>query len=182
VRRVTWEERLLELFDDLEQQAEGLALRARDAEAGERARDLYSEIDLASRLHASVGSEVDLVVPGAGALAGRLLRAGRGWCLLEPRSAPGQEVVVNLAGLLAVRGLAPRAAPEQVRGVAARLGIASALRGVAAEPDAVVVVRVDGEVRRGRIARVGADFLELVGEVGTTEAIPMAAVCVVRRA
>jgi hypothetical protein len=181
VRRVTWEERLLELFDDLEQQAEGLALLARDAEVSQRARDHYTEIDLASRLHASVGTEVDLVVPGAGPITGRLLRVGNAWCLVEPADARGQEVIVNLAGLLSARRLAVRAAPEPVRGIVARLGIASALRGAAAASDAVVVVRVDGEVRRGRLGRVGSDFVELVGETGTAEAVPMTAVSVVRR-
>ena len=178
---VTWEERLLELFDDLEQQAEGLALLARDAEVSERARDHYTEIDLASRLHASVGAEVELVVPGAGSLTGRLLRVGTAWCLIEPVAARGQEVIVNLDGLLSARRLAVGAAPAPVRGVVTRLGIASALRSVATEPHPVVVVRVDGEVRRGRIGRGGSDFVELVGEAGTPEAIPMGAVSVVRR-
>jgi len=177
---VTWEERILELFDDLEQQAEALALLARDAEVGERARDHYTEVDLASRLHASVGSEVELVVPGAGAVVGRLLRVASGWCLVEPATARGSEVILNLQGLLSARGLTARAAPEQVRGVAARLSIASALRGVAAEHDDVVLVRVDGQVRRGRVSRVGSDFLELVGEAGA-EAVPMTAVSAVRR-
>jgi hypothetical protein len=181
VRRVTWEERLFEVFDDLEQQAEGLALRARDAEVNERARDHYSEVDLASRLHASVGAEVELVVPGAGLVLGRLLRAASGWCLLEPSTAPGQEVIVNLAGLLGARGLVARAAPEQVRGVAARLGIASALRRVSAGQEVVVLVRSDGEVRRGRLGRVGSDFLELRAE-GAAEVVPMAALATVRRA
>ena len=178
---MTWEERLFEVFDDLEQQAEGLALRARDAEASARARDLYTEVDLASRLHASVGTSVELVVRGAGAVRGRLLRAANGWCLVEPADAAGQEVIVNLDGLLAARGLTPRAAPVVVRGVAARLGIASALRTVAALQQDVVIVRVDGEVRRGRIARVGADFAELTGEEGGVELVPMAAISVVRR-
>ena len=176
-----WEERLLEVFDDLEQQAEGLALLARDAAVGERARELYSEVDLASRLHGSVGAPVELVVPGAGAVRGRLARAGRDWCLLAPDDGPGTEVVVNLRGLLGVRGLAPRAAPERTRSVTARLGLASALRGVAADAEPVVVVRTDGEVRRGRLARVGADFVELLTESGHVEVLPMTALAVLRR-
>ena len=178
---MTWEERLFEVFDDLEQQAEGLALLARDAEASERARDHYTEVDLGARLHASIGTEVELVVPGGGAVRGRLLRVATGWCLVEPVSAPAQEVIVNLERLLSARGLAPRAAADQVRGVASRLRLGSALRGVAAEQDAVVLVRVDGEVRRGRFGRVGAVFVELVGESGTTEVLPMSALSVVRR-
>jgi hypothetical protein len=179
---VTWEERLFEVFDDLEQQAEGLAVVARDAAVGERARDLYSEVDLASRLHGSVGAVVELVLAGVGIVRGRLARTGRGWCLLAAQDGAGPEVVVNLAGLLSVRGLAVRATPEPVRGVTARLTLASALRGVAAEDGPVVVVRSDGEVRRGRLGRVGADFVELVAESGPTEVLPMAAVAVVRHA
>ena len=179
---MSWEERLLDVLDDLEQQAEGLALAARDAEVAERARDHYSEVDLASRLHASVGGAVELVLPGVGALRGRLLRVARGWCLLQPAGASGGEAIVALTGLLSARGLAQRAAPEAVRTVTARLGIASALRSVAAEQEPVVLLRTDGEVRRGRLVRVGADFVELVGEAGTADLLPMAAVAVVRRA
>jgi len=179
---VRWEERLLEVFDDLEQQAEGLALLARDAAAGERARELYSEVDLASRLHGSVGAAVELAVPGAGPVRGRLVRTGRGWCLLATEDGTGIEVIVNLDGLLGVRGLAPRAAVERTRAVTTRLGLASALRGVAAEQEPVAVLRRDGEVRRGRVTRVGADFVELLGESGATEVLPMAAVALVRQA
>ncbi len=182
VRGKSWEEQLLEVFDDLEQQAEGLGLAARDAEVGERARDHYSEVDLASRLHASVGTSVELVVPGVGALRGRLIRVARGWCLLEPAGGSGQEAIVTLAGLLSARGLAQGASPEAVRAVTSRLGMASALRSVAFEQELVVLVRTDGEVRRGRLGRVGADFVELTGESGGVEALPIAAVAVVRRA
>jgi hypothetical protein len=178
---VTWEERLFEVFDDLEQQAEGLALVARDAAAGERARELYSEVDLASRFHGSLGASVGLVLPGAGTIRGRLARTGRGWCLLAAEDGAGSEVIVNLDGLLSARGLAPRATPERARSVTARLGLASALRGVAADAEPVVVVRRDGAVRRGRLGRVGADFVELLAESGPPEVIPMAALAVLRR-
>ena len=177
---MTWEERLFEVFDDLEQEAEGLALVARDAAVGERARELYSEVDLASRFHGSLGADVELVVPGAGALRGRLTRTGRDWCLLELGHGTGPEAVVNLDGLLSVRGLAPRAAPERVRAVTARLGLASALRRLATDTAPVVVVRRDGEVRRGRLGRVGADFVELLPESGQAEVVPMRALAVVR--
>ena len=178
---MTWERRLFEVLDDLEQQAEGLALVARDAAAGERARELYSEVDLASRLHGSVGAPVELVLPGAGTVRGRLARAGRGWCLLSADEDAGPELIVNLDGVLSVRGLAPRATPERARAVTARLGLASALRGVAAEAEPVVVVRRDGAVRRGMLGRIGADFVELLVESGPPEVLPMAAVVVLRR-
>ena len=121
------------------------------------------------------------MLPGAGVLRGRLERTGRDWCLLAAEDGTGREVVVNLLGLLSVRGLTTRAAPERGRAVTTRLGIASALRRLAAEPEPVVVVRRDGEVRRGRLGRVGADFVELVGESGTVEVVPMTAVAVLRQ-
>ena len=54
----------LELFDDLEQQAEGLALAERDARVAERCRAEYAEVDLVARLHASVGTPVQVEVRG----------------------------------------------------------------------------------------------------------------------
>ena len=56
---MTWERELLDLFEDLEHQAEGLALTDRDAEVAELARSEYAEIDLAARVHASVGQPVE---------------------------------------------------------------------------------------------------------------------------
>jgi hypothetical protein len=178
---VSWEERLFQVFDDLEQEAAGLALVARDAAASERARELYSEVDLASRFHGSVGALVELVVTGSGPVRGRLARVGRGWCLVVLADEDGREAAVNLAGLQGVRGLAARATPEAARPVTSRLRLASALRGMAADGEAVAVTRVDGEVRRGRLLRVGSDFVELLTEVRSTEVVPMSALAVVRR-
>lgn len=179
--RMTWEARLFELFDDLEQQAEGLALQARDVEVAELGRAQYAEVDLASRLHASVGHRVELALAGSDPLRGRLLRVARGWCLIAPQDAPDAEWVVNLRHLVAVRGLAVGAAPEASRGIAARVGIGSALRGLAEERDAVAVLRVDGRVRRGRLGRVGADFLELMVDGDGIEVVATSAIAVVRR-
>jgi len=48
------------------------------------------------------------------------------------------------------------------RSVAARLGLGSALRGVADTQAVILVHHVDGTQSRGHLARVGADFVELV--------------------
>src|SRR3954453_9609446 len=77
-----WEERLLDLFDDLEQQAEGLALAGRDAEVAEQARAEDARVDLDPRVHASTGAELRLWVAGLGPLDARLVQVGDGWCLL----------------------------------------------------------------------------------------------------
>ena len=176
---MSWERALLELFDDLEQQAEGLALAHRDADVAEQARAEYAEVDLESRLHASLDQDVELQVPGAGPLRGRLAQVGRGWCLLASAGGSSREVVVVTRALLSVRGLAAGARPESLRGVASRLGIGSVLRRLAEHGSRVTVVRSDGERRSGVLARVGADFLELADE-GRLELVPFGALVAVR--
>ncbi len=177
---MSWERALLELFDDLEQQAEGLALANRDADVAELARAEYAEVDLESRLHASLDQDVELQVRGAGALRGRLARVGTGWCLLATTGAPGGETVVLTGTVLGARGLAAGARPEPLRGVASQLGIGSVLRRLAEHGSRVTVVRGDGERRSGVLARVGADFLELADE-GRLELVPFGALVAVRR-
>ena len=160
-----WEDGLLELFDDLEQQAEGLALAVRDADVAERSRAEYAQVDLASRLHASAGSPVQLGVVGVGQLDATLVRVGLDWCLVAVGQA---EWVVRLAAITHARGLSPRAVSEPARPVVARLGLGSVLRRVAESRSAVFVHRLDGGVVHGQADRVGADFLEVsVGESPT---------------
>jgi hypothetical protein len=182
---VSWERRLLDLFDDLEQQAEGAALVARDAEVAELARSEYSEVGLADRWHASTGRHVELTALGGVVVRGRVARVGAGWCLVVPEpgatTVQGQEWLVALSGLVAVRGLSPQAQPASLRPLTARLGLASALRGIADDQEQVTVVRTDGERRRGRVGRVGRDFLELLDEAGRLEVVPFSAVSAVRR-
>ena len=176
---MSWERALLELFDDLEQQAEGLALANRDADVAELARAEYAEVDLESRLHASVDGDVELQVQGAGPVRGRLARVGNGWCLVTGGDARGAETVVVVRMVLGARGLSSGSRPESLRGVATRLGIGSVLRRLAEHGARVTVVRVDGERRSGVLARVGADFLELADE-GRLELVPFGAVAAVR--
>ena len=171
-----WEERLLGVLDDLEQQAEGLALAARDVDVAELGRAEYAEVDLAARLHASVGRVVQLDLAGWGRREVVLERVGRGCAVVrEPR--PGaQAAVVNLDHLRGASGLDPGARPEELRRVTARLGLASALRHLADEVERVTVVRADGERRTGALARLGADFVEVVGDAGHVEVVPLAVV------
>lgn len=181
---MTWEERLLDLFEDLEQQAEGAALAARDAEVAELARAEYSEVDLDSRWHASVGREIQVAAVHGLVVRGRVARVGDGWCLVA-RSSDGaegdREWILALRAVVAVRGLSPQARTEPLRPVTGRLGLGSALRGIAEERAAVTVVRGDGTHRRGRLGRVGRDFVELQADDGATEAVPFSAVVAVVR-
>jgi hypothetical protein len=182
-----WEERLLDVFDDLEQQAEGLALAERDAEVAELSRAEYAHVDFASRLHASTGHEVTLVVAGMGHIEARIIRVGLDWMLADD----GQhEWILRTAALAHVRGLSELAVGEQNRSVSARVGVGSALRAVAESRAAVVLHRLDGGLVRGQLRRVGADFVELwvsehaeawtPGQEGHVEVVPFAGLAAVR--
>jgi hypothetical protein len=178
-----WEERLLDLFDDLEQQAEGLALIGRDTEVAEQSRAEYARVDLAARLHASVGRSVRLDVRGLGGVEGRLARVGEGWCLLGDGAV---EWLVRTAAVIAVRGVSQRGRAVDARPVTARLGLTSALRGVAETRSVVVVHSVDATSVRGVLGRVGEDFVELgVGEDRVTSGevvlVPFSGLAALRR-
>ncbi|MEO5708410.1 MAG: hypothetical protein ABIQ59_01115 [Nocardioidaceae bacterium] len=171
-----WEERLLDLFDDLEQQAEGLALGERDAVVAELSRAEYAEVDLAARLHGSTGARLQVEVSGVGALDGSLNRAGDGWCVLD---VAGQGWLVPLPAVLSFRGLGGGGAAEGARPVTARLGLGSVLRGMAEDRGEIVLHRLDGRVVRGLLGRVGRDFVE-VGGPDRVEVVPFGVVAAVR--
>lgn len=177
---MSWDERLGELFDDLEQQAEGLALSQRDAEVAELVRAEYAQVDLTARLHGSLGHRLLLDVDGLRVLDGVLGRVGSGWCLLDSGA---REWVVRLDAVRSLRGLGERVVRAQARPLAARLGLASALRSVAQAQVDAVLHRVDGSATRGRLERVGSDFVDLrVGDrdAGYLETVPFVALAAVR--
>src|SRR3954467_11948586 len=96
-----WRDRLGDVLDDLELQAEGLALAARDAEVAEQSRAEYASVDLPSRLHGSPGARLFVTVRGIGSLEGVLGGVGAGWLLVDTGT---QECVVRLAAVLSLRG------------------------------------------------------------------------------
>jgi hypothetical protein len=155
---VLWEERLLAMFEDLEQQAEGLALSARDAEVAELGRAEYAQVELAARLHGSAGDRVGLAVTGVGVLEATLARVGPDWCLVDDGA---HEWLLRLPAVTRVRGLGERAVDARHRSIGARLSFGSVLRGVADEGVPVLVYLLDGGTLRGAVRRVGADFLEV---------------------
>lgn len=156
---MSWDERLFDLFDDLEGQAEALYADERDAEVADRSRAEYAGVTLAARLMASVGRQVELEVAGAGRVAGTLLRVGDGWCVL--RSALGdRDWLLALAALIAADGLSERALPEVAWSPLARLGLGSALRRLADDAAPVLVITQAGERHSVVLTRVGADFVE----------------------
>jgi hypothetical protein len=174
---VSWERMVLDVLEDLEQQADGQARVQRDAEVAELARAEYAEVSLESRLHAAVGYELEVTLRGLGRLRGRVARVGDGWLLME--RPPGAELVALVPALVGVRGLPARVAPPAVRPVTARLRATSVLRRVSEERDDVVLHRVEGEPLRGPLSRVGSDFVELGGPGGV---VPLSALAAVQRA
>lgn len=174
-----WDERLGGLFDDLEQQADGLALVERDAEVAEQSRAEYAQVDLTGRALASTGHRLLVAVAGVGAIDATLSRAGAGWWLLDDGR---QEWLVVVAAIGSVRGLSSRSVAPEARPVTSRLGVASALREVADPRGQAVLHCSDGSVVRGVLERVGADFVEArVGEGrGQLLTLPFAALAAVR--
>jgi hypothetical protein len=150
-----WEARLFAFLDDLEQQAGATFAAERDQEVAERARAEYARVGVAARLMASLDREVALDVEGAGPVAGRLRRVADGWLLVAAASGSW---IVRLEAIALVRGAAPGAVPPEAWPVTARLGLGSALRGLAGEP--CVVHARGGQRYEARLGRVGADFVE----------------------
>jgi len=161
---VSWEEELFGYLDDLEGRAAALYDAERATEVADRGRAEYRSVALATRLMASVEVDVSLELVGVGAVSGRLARVATGWCLME---GPGQEWVVRLDAVAAVRGASDRAVPEVAWPAVAKLGLGAALTRLADSGQSCAVHRTDGGRHDGTLARVGADFVEVAtGEAG----------------
>ena len=124
-----WEESMFAVFDDLEQQAEGLHLVERDAEVADLTVAEYSRISLAARLHASLGLDLRVRLVGghvdrrpAGA-AGR--RTGCCWSTGPPSGSCAPRASLSSAGLSA------RADNEDTWPVIDRLTLRAVLRRLA---------------------------------------------------
>lgn len=154
---MVWDERLFDLLDDLEGQAEALYAAERDAELADRSRAEYVSVTLASRLMASTGREVNLDLAGAGRVSGELRRVGSGWCLV---SGDGRDYLVPTDAVESVQGLSERALPEVAWSPVARLGLGSALRRLADEGLPCVLVTRSGVRHDVVLLRIGGDFVE----------------------
>ncbi len=175
---MSWEQDLFALFDDLEGQAAAVFEADREAELADRARSEYGAVTLASRLMASRGREVSLDLPHVGRIEGILDRVGDGWCLL---SGSGQDWIVPLHAVVAVRGASGRSVPEVAWSPVDRLGLRSVLRRLADADERCLVHLDDGSRHEAYVQRVGADFLEARAESGERVLLPYAALVVVQR-
>jgi hypothetical protein len=178
------------LFDDMEAQ---LAARQRldlEAEVAERALVDAAGVELASRLRGSLGRSIRVHVSSGTAFEGALSHAGSEALVLDE---PMHQVLIPYAAAAQFAGLSRLAVePSRVR---QRLGLGSALRGLAGSRTRVTILVVRGRVETeqyGVIDTVGGDFLDLavmpVGEdrrpagVRQVVTIPFAALAAIRSA
>jgi len=148
---------LFELFDELEHRAEALYDAERIPELADRGRSEYAAVTLASRLMASIDTDVSVDVVGVGTVQGRLERVAAEWCLLRGN---GQDWIVRTDAVTAFRHASGRSVPEVAWSPLARLGLASTLRRIADSGQRCVVRLRDGAAYDLVLRRVGADFAE----------------------
>lgn len=128
-----------------------------DSEVSERLRTDFAGMELSARLHSQTGRrlKVDTGLPGA--FEGVLSHVGRGWIVLQGR----RSSVIALNHAVQIAGVDRFSAAEAP---AARLGLASALRGLSRDRAAVQVYlagQPPASALDGSVDRVGKDFFEL---------------------
>ncbi|MCC9203606.1 hypothetical protein [Arthrobacter sp. zg-Y769] len=146
------------LFRDMEAQLAAAAGLAAETEISDRVRMELRGISLQDRLRSQGGKQLVFDLGTAGMLRGALKHVGDGWVALEQEHGAALAV---LSHVVAIRGMDRFASPPPGK---VRLGVTSALRGIARDRSAVVVrsAGVPAEAAlNGTIDRVGSDFLEL---------------------
>jgi len=154
------------LFADLEAQLVAHEVAERGDAVAELTRAEHAAIPLADRWRAALGAPVTVELADGERVAGVVRRAAASWVLLDGRGASGQvEHLVPLAAVASVVGLGRQAVPSTARTDA--LGLGTVLRRLQRDR-ARVVVRTRAGQAVGRLARIGADHLDL----DETEAAP----------
>lgn len=154
---MAWDEELFTLFDDLERQAQAQFSAEREVELADRSRAEYASVSWGSRVMASAGSPVSLDVLGVGTVAGSLDRVSDGWCLVR---AAVRDWIVCWDAIGSIAGASARSLPELAWSPLARLGLGSALRGLADAGQDCVLHLGDGTRYDATLGRVGQDFVE----------------------
>lgn len=145
-----------ELFGDLEAQLDAARSAALAADADQRLRREVGRTTIVQRLRAAAGQELVLGVDDQ-VVRGRLDGVGPDWLLVGGIT----ETLVPLATLGWVQGLGREARVGDPGRVWSRLGLGSALRGLARDRAVVRVHHGAGRPVTGTIDRVGADHLDL---------------------
>lgn len=149
------------LFADLETQIAASERLDLDAEIAERARTEEAAVELADRLRGSLGQRIVVQLASGSTFEGTLSHAGSQALVLDE---PQHQMLIPYASAVRYSGLS-RLAIAEPSIVRQRLGLASALRGLARDR-AVLAVLLDGgpageSVVHGVIDRVGRDYLDL---------------------
>lgn len=182
--------RLDALFEDLESQFAALQDGDLYGEVAERIRAEAGRITLLDRLRGAVGTVIRIELTHAEPVQGELVRVGKDCLLLEGERF--EEWLVPVWALTAVHRLGPWAEPAE-GAVAAKLGLAHLLRGVARDRSPVTLYCAGPAPHpvTGTIDRVGADFVELAEhaldaprrrtEVYNVRVVPTQALAALRR-
>ena len=186
-----WEQ----LFSDLDARFDELADAEMMAELADRERVAAGAISVVERIGGAVGRPLRVRTTAGVAVTGPLLEIGPDWLLIQ--EGPGREVLLALAAVTIVEGLAASTGPV-VSGVKLRLNLRFALRGIARDrsPVALVVCGGVGEPMglyteiTGTVDRVGGDFVEVAlhapweprraASVRSVVLVPLTAVVLVR--
>lgn len=149
---VRWDE----LFADLEAQLAAGEAVALAVEVDQEQRRETGTTTLVQRLRAALGQELVLGV-GDQVVRGRLVAVGPDWVL----TGGAVQTLVPCAAVGWVQGLGRGADTAPPGHVWSRLGLRSALRGLARDRAAVQMHVAAGPAVSGTIDRVGADHLDL---------------------
>ena len=176
------------LFAELEAEIDAEADAERRSEIAERTRSEFGRLRLIDRLQpllGRAGSPLRMGLPAGDVVTGSVLSLGSDWVLLAQEGTG--ECLVPLGAAQWIEGLGPSSAEPGWEGkVGARLGLKVALRRIARDRSAVALSLFSGQIRHGRIARVGADHvvLESIGEdreAGGAVTVPLTAIACLRR-
>lgn len=149
------------LFDDMEAQLASADRLELEAEIGERSRADVAGVELADRLRGSLGLRVGVHLASGALFDGVLSHVGGESLVL---SDPYQQVLIPYAAVSRYQGLG-RLAVAEPSSVRRKLGLASALRGLARDRADLLVSLIGGAEGMsglsGVIDRVGRDYFDL---------------------
>lgn len=176
------------LFQDMEAQLAAEQRLALESEVSERVRVELAGIVLADRLRAALDHGVTVLLSSGLRISGVLAHAGSEWIVLN--EGPQQWLVPHSA-VMSYQGLGRQALQDTA--VRARMGLASALRGLGRDRSEITVHLAMGTPQErglfGVIDRVGKDHFDLAvtggearryGNVSSVVTVPFASLAALR--
>jgi hypothetical protein len=177
------------LFEDMEAQLAAEQRLALESEVSERARVEMAGICLSDRLRGVLGGELSVQLSSGMRVSGVLAHVGSDWIVLN--EAP-HEWLMPYSAVVSYQGAGRRVLQDS--GVRTRLGLASALRGLARDRAEVTVHLAMGALQEralfGVIDRVGKDHFDVAatpagearrhGNVSSVFTVPFASLAALR--